>query len=265
MHPMLNTAISAARKSGNIIARSIDRVDGLTITNKAKNDFVTEVDRRAEMAIIETISRAYPSHSFLGEETGRSGDSEYLWIIDPLDGTTNFLHGFPHFAVSVALEHRGKITQGVVYDPINQELYSASKGDGAQLNNRRMRVTKRKSLQGALLGTGFPFKQQQYLDIYLETFKTLFHDAAGIRRPGSASLDLAYLAAGRIDGFWEIGLNPWDIAAGVLLIKEAGGMVGDFGGGDEYLKTGNVVAGNPKVYEDILKRIQPLLPEALSR
>ena len=265
MHPMLNTAISAARKAGNIIARSIDRIDSLTITSKAQNDFVTEVDQKAEIAIIETISRAYPSHSFLGEETGRSGDSEFLWIIDPLDGTTNFLHGFPQFAVSIALEYKGEITQGVVYDPINQELFTASKGEGAQLNNRRLRVTTRRSLQGALLGTGFPFKQQQYLDTYLETFKALFPDTAGIRRPGSASLDLAYLAAGRIDGFWEIGLNSWDIAAGVLLVKEAGGMIGDFSGGDEYLKTGNVIAGNLYVYEEIVKRLQPLLPEELKK
>jgi len=265
MHPMLNTAISAARKAGNIIARSVDRIDQLTITSKAQNDFVTEVDQKAEMAIIETISRAYPSHSFLGEETGRSGDSDYLWIIDPLDGTTNFLHGFPQFAVSIALEHKGEITQGVVYDPISQDLYTATKGEGAQLNNRRLRVTARKGLKGALLGTGFPFKQQQHLDTYLETFKALFPDTAGIRRPGSASLDLAYLAAGRIDGFWEIGLSPWDMAAGVLLVKEAGGMVGDFSGGDEYLKTGNVVAGNLNVYEDILKRIQPLLPDGLKK
>lgn len=265
MHPMLNTAITAARKAGTIISRSVDRIDTLTITNKAQNDFVTEVDQKAEIAIIEIISKAYPSHSFLGEETGRSGDSDYLWIIDPLDGTTNFLHGFPQFAVSIALEYKGEITQGVVYDPISQELFTASKGDGAQLNNRRLRVTPRKSLQGALLGTGFPFKQQQHLDTYLETFKALFPDTAGIRRPGSAALDLAYLAAGRIDGFWEIGLNSWDIAAGVLLVKEAGGVVGDFSGGDEYLKTGNVVAGNLNVYEDILKRIQPLLPDNLKK
>lgn len=265
MHPMLNTAITAARKAGNIISRSVDRIDTLTITSKAQNDFVTEVDQKAEMAIIEIISKAYPNHSFLGEETGRSGEGDYLWIIDPLDGTTNFLHGFPQFAVSIALEYKGEITQAVVYDPMSQELFTASKGDGAQLNNRRLRVTPRKSLQGALLGTGFPFKQQQHLDIYLETFKALFPDTAGIRRPGSAALDLAYLAAGRLDGFWEIGLSPWDIAAGVLLVKEAGGMVGDFSGGDEYLKTGNVIAGNPYVYEDIVKRLQPLLPEDLSK
>jgi len=265
MHPMLNTAITAARKAGNIISRSVDRIDTLTITSKAQNDFVTEVDQKAEIAIIEIISRAYPSHSFLGEESGRSGESDYLWIIDPLDGTTNFLHGFPQFAVSIALEYRGEITQAVVYDPMSQELFTASKGEGAQLNNRRLRVTPRKGLQGALLGTGFPFKQQQHLDIYLETFKALFPDTAGIRRPGSAALDLAYLAAGRLDGFWEIGLNAWDIAAGVLLVKEAGGTVGDFSGGDEYLKTGNVVAGNLNVYEEILKRIQPLLPDELKK
>lgn len=265
MHPMLNTAITAARKAGNIISRSVDRIDTLTITSKAQNDFVTEVDQKAEMTIIEIISRAYPNHSFLGEESGHSGESDYLWIIDPLDGTTNFLHGFPQFAVSIALQYKGEITQAVVYDPISQELFTASKGEGAQLNNRRLRVTPRKGLQGALLGTGFPFKQQQHLDIYLETFKALFPDTAGIHRPGSAALDLAYLAAGRLDGFWEIGLNPWDIAAGVLLVKEAGGMIGDFSGGDEYLKTGNVVAGNLKVYEDILKRIQPLLPDDLKK
>lgn len=263
MHPMLNTAVTAARQAGTIISRSYNRVDTLKITTKARNDFVTDVDHLAERAIMEVIHKAYPSHAFMAEESGESGESEYIWIIDPLDGTTNFLHQFPQFAVSIALQYRGVLTQAVVYDPISQDLYTASKGDGAQLNNRRIRVTPQKGLEGALLGTGFPFKQQQDLEPYLDTFRVLFPDTAGIRRPGSAALDLAFLAAGRLDGFWEIGLNPWDIAAGALLVREAGGVVSDFSGGEDFLKSGNVVAGNMKVQQAIVDRISPVLPERL--
>jgi myo-inositol-1(or 4)-monophosphatase len=265
MHPMLNTAITAARQAGNIISRSFGRVGDLQVTTKARNDFVTDVDRLAEQAIIDIIHRAYPDHGFLAEESGATAKKEYTWIIDPLDGTTNFLHGFPQFAVSIALQHKNELTQAVVYDPISQDLYTASKGGGAQLNNRRIRVSAQKGLEGALLGTGFPFKEQKYLEAYLTTFKALFPDTAGIRRPGAASLDLAYLAAGRLDGFWEIALNPWDIAAGALLVREAGGIIGDFSGGEDYLETGNVIAGPPKVYGAILRRLQPLLPPELSR
>lgn len=265
MHPMLNIAVRAARQAGNIIARSFPHVDSLSVDTKSRNDFVSDVDRLAEQEIINTIHKAYPDHAILAEESGSSGDSEYVWIIDPLDGTTNFLHGFPQFAVSIALSFRGKLDQAVVYDPISQDLYTASRGAGAQLNGRRIRVASRKTLDGALLGTGFPFKDDSILDTYLATFKALFGDTAGIRRPGSAALDLAYVAAGRLDGFWEFGLNPWDMAAGALLIQEAGGKVGDFAGGDDFLESGNVIAGNLKVYDAILKRIRPCLPPEITK
>ncbi len=265
MHPMLNIAVRAARQAGNIIARSFPHVDSLSVDTKSRNDFVSDVDRLAEQEIISTIHKAYPDHAILAEESGSSGDSEYVWIIDPLDGTTNFLHGFPQFAVSIALSFRGKLDQAVVYDPISQDLYTASRGAGAQLNGRRIRVASRKTLDGALLGTGFPFKDDSILDTYLATFKALFGDTAGIRRPGSAALDLAYVAAGRVDGFWEFGLNPWDMAAGALLIQEAGGKVGDFAGGDDFLESGNVIAGNLKVYDAMLKRIRPCLPPEISK
>lgn len=261
MHPMLNIAVRAARQAGNIIARSSEHVDALTITNKKKNDFVSEVDRLAEEEIIQTIRKAFPDHAILAEETGLQEGNDYQWIIDPLDGTTNFLHGFPQYAVSIALMHKGRLDQAVIYDPNSQDLYTASRGGGAQLNGRRIRVSNRKGLEGALLGTGFPFKQQHYLEPYLETFKALFPESAGIRRAGAAALDLAYVAAGRLDGFWEFGLNPWDMAAGALLIQEAGGLVGDFAGGHDFLKSGNVVAGNPKVFKAILQAIRPHLPD----
>ena len=262
---MLNIAVRAARNAGNIIARSVDRLDQITVSVKSENDFVSEVDRQAEQEIIHTIRKAYPNHAILGEETGAHEGDDYVWIIDPLDGTTNFIHGFPQFAVSIGLKHKGRLEQAVVYDPLRQELFTASRGAGAQLNDRRIRVSKHNDLEGALLGTGFPFKQQQHLDTYLETFKALFPMTAGIRRAGSAALDLAYVAAGRLDGFWEIGLNPWDMAAGVLLIQEAGGLVSDFGGGHEFMTTGNVVAANPKVFKAMLKKIRPLLPPELAK
>lgn len=268
MQPIVTIAVRAARRAGSLITSAMDQVDRLDITEKATNDFVTEVDRQAEASIIGVIHDAYPDHSILGEEggeiPGKKGDADYQWIIDPLDGTTNFLHGFPQFAVSIGVKHKGRLEHAVVYDPTRQELFTASRGGGAQLNDRRLRVTNRKGLEGALLGTGFPFKQQHHLDTYLATFKALFPVTAGIRRPGSAALDLAYVAAGRLDGFWEIGLNPWDMAAGALLIQEAGGLISDFGGGDDYLETGNVVAGNPKVFKAILQTIRPHLPPELN-
>ncbi len=267
MHPMLNIAIRAARKAGDIIARHADQIDQLTITKKSQNDFVSEVDRMAEQAIIQIIHKAYPEHAILAEESGASGDDEeYQWIIDPLDGTTNFLYGFPQFAVSIALRHKGRLTQGVVYDPLRQELFSASRGEGAQLNGRRLRVTKRKDLRGALLGTGIPFRESQMgelFDSYFEMMKALIPGSAGIRRAGSAALDLAYVAAGRLDGFWELDLNIWDIAAGVLLIEEAGGMVSGISGRPDHLHTGHVVAGNPKVFKAMLQTIKPLVPAGL--
>ena len=257
MHPMLNIAVRAARSAGNIIVRNLDRLDTLTVQTKDRNDFVSEVDRQAEQEIIGILRKAYPHHGVLAEESGEQNGNDYLWIIDPLDGTTNYLHGFPQFSVSIGLQHKGRLEQGVVYDPLRQELFTATRGAGAMLNDRRIRVTSRRSLDGALLGTGFPFKSQQHLDAYLDMFRALFPRTAGIRRPGSAALDLAYVAAGRLDGFWEIGLSIWDMAAGVLLIQEAGGLSSDFVGGHDYLKSGNLVAGNPKVFAEILKAIRP--------
>ena len=263
MHPMLNIAVRAARNAGDIIIRHLNRIDKLTISSKDRNDFVSEVDREAENEIIAVIHKAYPDHGVLAEESGlHKGNDEYQWIIDPLDGTTNFLHGFPQFSVSIALKHKGKLEQAVIYDPMRQELFTASRGNGAYLDNRRIRVSKQSSLEGALLGTGFPYKDMRHLDAYLETFKALIVDVAGIRRPGSAALDLAYVAAGRFDGFWEIGLNVWDIAAGVLLVREAGGLVGDFEGGHDFLESGNIVAAAPKLLPAMLREIRPRLGTA---
>jgi len=262
---MLNIAIRAARAAGDIIVRAMDRVDLLNITPKGRNDYVSEVDRQAEREIVNILQKAYPSHAFMGEEGGAQGaaQAEYVWVIDPLDGTTNFLHGFPQFAVSIGLFHKGRIDQGVVYDPVKQELFTASRGGGAALNNRRLRVTKQSAMVGALLGTGIPFKDQSYLDAYLGMLKDLLRDAAGIRRAGSAALDLAYIAAGRLDGFWEIGLKPWDMAAGVLLIQEAGGIVSDLEGGDKYFETGGIVTANPKLHPIMRGLIAPHLTEQL--
>jgi myo-inositol-1(or 4)-monophosphatase len=264
MQPMLNIAVRAARSAGNIIIRYMDRVDSLSVQCKDRNDFVTEVDRLAEQEIINTLRKAYPNHGFLAEESGAHSGDDYQWIIDPLDGTTNYLHGFPQFAVSIALRHKGRMQEAVVYNPLSQELFTASRGYGAFLNERRIRVSNRKGLDGALLGTGFPFKTQQHLETYLDMFRALFPLTAGIRRPGSAALDLAYVAAGRLDGFWEIGLNTWDMAAGVLLIQEAGGISSDFAGGNDYLSNGNLVSGNPKVFAEILKAIHPYVTPELT-
>ncbi len=261
MHPMLNIAVRAARSAGNLIIRSLDRLDLSTVTEKSKNDYVTEVDRVAEQEIIRTIRKSYPEHGFLAEESGSREGNEYRWIIDPLDGTTNFLHGFPQFAVSIALEYRGRIEQGVVLDPVKNEIFTASRGSGAQLNGRRIRVSKRPGLNGALLGTGIPFREEQDLLTYLETLKALLPGTAGVRRAGSAALDLAYVAAGRLDGFWEFQLNPWDMAAGVLLVQEAGGIVGDFGGEQNYMESGNVLAANPKLFAAMLQAIQSSVPK----
>ena len=263
MNPTLNIAIRAARSAGNVIIRNLGKLDTLAIHTKDRNDFVTEVDRQAEQEIIYILRKAFPAHGILAEESGLQEGDEYQWIIDPLDGTTNFLHGFPQFAVSIALRHKGRLEQGVVYDPLRQEIFSASRGAGATMNDQRLRVTNRKTLEGSLLGTGFPFKSQQHLEVYLEMFRALFPQTAGIRRAGSAALDLAYVASGRLDGFWEIGLSIWDMAAGVLLIQEAGGLAGDFSGGHDHLESGNIVAGNPKLFAEILKSIRPYIIDEL--
>ena len=256
MHPMLNIALRAARSAGDIIIRALDRLDQLTIGAKGPNDFVTNIDRQAEREIIAILHKAYPGHAILAEESGGNSDGEYVWIIDPLDGTMNFMHGLPQFAVSIALQHKGILDQAVIYDPVRQEIFTASRGSGAFLNNRRIRVSQRKSLDGALLGTGFPFRQQQQLDVYLNTFRALFQCVGDIRRPGSAALDLAYVAAGRLDGFWEFGLNSWDMAAGALLIREAGGLVTDMDGNPDFMATGNIVTANARILKAMLRIIR---------
>ena len=263
MQPLLNIAVRAARRAGDLIVRNIDRVPTLNVRSKSRNDFVSEVDHMAERDIVETIRRTHPDHGFLGEEGGRSGGDEFVWIIDPLDGTTNFLHGFPTFAVSLACQYRGRIEHAVIYDPMRQELFTASRGDGAQLDGRRIRVSKQATIEGALIGTGFPYRENsRWIDPYLAMMKAVMQQSAGIRRPGAASLDLAYVAAGRIDAFWEIGLNAWDTAAGTLLITEAGGRIGTLTGG-EYRQNGNVLAGSPKVYEAMLECLAPHVPAEL--
>lgn len=260
---MLNIAVKAARRAGNLIYRSADKIDHLTITKKSHADFVSEVDRAAEQTIIQTLLEAYPNHAILAEESGAQGDSEFVWIIDPLDGTTNFLHGFPQFSVSIALQHKGIITQAVVYDPVRNELFTATRGSGAFLNDKRLRVTKRLHLADSLIGTGFPYTKFEHMNAYLGIFKDLIQQTAGLRRPGSAALDLAWMAAGRYDGFFETGLHVWDIAAGTLLITEAGGMISDLHGSDTFLKTGHVCAGNPEIHPQLLKVIAPHLTLAL--
>ena len=263
MHALLNIAVRAARAAGEVIIRSLNRLESLTITSKGRNDFVSEVDHAAEAEIIKLIRKNYPNHAFLAEESGRMGDSDTLWIIDPLDGTTNFLHGFPVFAVSIACQIRGRLEHGVVYDPISQEIFAATRGAGAHLDNRRIRVSKQRGLEGALIGTGFPYRANaKYIDSYLAMLKAVMENTAGVRRPGSASLDMAYVAAGRTDGFWEIGLSPWDTAAGTLLIQEAGGRIGTLTG-SEYTQGGNVLAGSPKVYAALLELLAPHIPPQL--
>ncbi|KXB32690.1 inositol monophosphatase [Dechloromonas denitrificans] len=268
MHPALNIAIKAARRAGQIINRASNDLDLLKVSTKQPNDFVTEVDRAAEASIIETLQEAYPGYGILAEESGETAgkgnnDAEYQWIIDPLDGTTNFIHGMPQYAVSIALAKAGVVEQAVVFDPNRNELFTASKGAGAFLNERRIRVSKRLKLQDALIGTGFPYREFQHIDTYLAIFKELTQKTAGLRRPGAASLDLAYVACGRYDGFWEFGLSPWDMAAGSLLISEAGGLVSDLRGETNYLETGNIIGGTPKVFSPLLNLIQEKLPESV--
>jgi myo-inositol-1(or 4)-monophosphatase len=253
MHPIVNIAVSAARQAGKVILRAQDRMDSLEIIEKGKNDFASQVDKAAEDIIIDTIKKAYPHHAILAEESGvMSGkDNDTTWIIDPLDGTTNFLHGFPHFCVSIAVTHLGKIQHGVIYDPIRDELYSASRGEGARMNGNRLRVSKADKLEKSLLGTGFPYTDFDNLDEYLKFLKVIIPSCAGIRRAGSAALDLAYVAAGRLDGFWEFGLKPWDIAAGALLVQEAGGYVSTMNGDLDVLSGNSILAGPPKIFQQM--------------
>jgi myo-inositol-1(or 4)-monophosphatase len=260
MHPALNIMVKAARRASQIINRAAQDIEHLKITpKKFNNDFVTEVDKAAEAAIIEILREAYPGYGILAEESGLADASEsgkdYQWVIDPLDGTTNFIHGFPQYAVSIALTHKGQPNQAVVYDVVRNELFTASKGGGAYLNDRRIRVTKCDRMEKALLGTGFPFRYFEHLEAYLAVFRELAKRTSGIRRAGSAALDLAYVACGRFDGYWEFGVHPWDIAAGCLLVTEAGGLVSDLAGGNKHLKTGNVVTGTPKIFSQMLQVI----------
>jgi len=264
MHPMLSIAIKAARRAGGLITRASQDLGAIKVRSKSFNDYVSEVDHAAEQTIIATLKDAYPDHSILAEETGAQGnDAEYLWIVDPLDGTTNFLHGLPQYAVSIALLQHGQLSQAVVYDPNRNDLFTATKGGGAFHNDRRIRVSSRTKLQESLIGTGFPFRNFDHLDAYLGMFRDMIQKTSGVRRPGSASLDLSYVAAGWYDGFWETGLSKWDIAAGALLVQEAGGLVGDLQGNQTWLESGNLVAGNPKIFGQILQILAPHLTEKL--
>ncbi len=261
MHPMLNTAVKAARRGAAIINRASFDIDRIKVTEKSPNDFVTEVDQAAEQAIVDVLKQAYPDHAFLCEESGASAnlhdENEHVWILDPLDGTTNFIHGFPQYCVSIALQHRGQITQAVVYDPSRNDLFTATKGAGAYLNDKRIRVTKRDKLADSLIGTGFPYRDMSQLEQYIEMFRAITPRCAGLRRPGSAALDLAYVAAGRLDGFFEKALKPWDMAAGALLVTEAGGIMGTFAGDSDYLYKGDVIAGTPKVFAQMITLLSP--------
>ena len=260
LHPMLNIAVKAARAAGSIINRAALDVERLQVTSKGINDFVTEVDKAAEEAVIETLLTAYPGHAILAEESGRqhgAKHSEYLWIIDPLDGTTNFIHGLPIYSVSIALAFRGKVEQAVVYDPSRNDLFYASKGRGAFLNDRRLRVSKRLRIADALIGTGFPFRKGDNLKRYMKMMEMVMSQCAGLRRPGSAALDLCYVAAGWYDGFFETGLSPWDVAAGSLMVTEAGGLIGNFTGEADYLYQREVVAGCPKIYGQLVQLLAP--------
>jgi myo-inositol-1(or 4)-monophosphatase len=257
MHPLLNIAVRAARRAGSIINRAALDGSGLEVRSKRMNDFVTKVDHAAEEAIIDIVRKSYPDHAVLAEESGASeGNADYEWIIDPLDGTTNFIHGFPQYCVSIAIRHRGALAHGVIYDPLKNELFTASKGRGAFLNDRRIRVSKCLRLSDALVGTGFPFREMERIERYSGQLVSIMKNTAGIRRAGAAALDLAYVACGRLDAFWEMGLSAWDMAAGALMIGEAGGLVGDLRGEAGYLESGEIAASTPKIYPSLLEQLR---------
>jgi myo-inositol-1(or 4)-monophosphatase len=260
MEPMLTIALRAGRKAAELIERAFERIDLVTIETKSPNDFVTEVDKAAEKEIIYHLRKAYPDHTIRGEEGGlqQGKNPDYEWIIDPLDGTTNFIHGIPHFSISIACKYKGVLEHAVIIDPIKREEFTASRGRGAKLNERRIRVSPRRGLEGALIGTGIPFNgfSLEHIVPYLACVQEIAGETAGLRRCGSAALDLAYVAAGRFDAFWEMNLKPWDIAAGILLVTEAGGLVSDFSGGSDFLESGHLVAGSPKVFKPILQIVQ---------
>ena len=267
MQPMLNIAVRAARAAGKIILQGYSQLDRVEKQAKGVNDLVTSVDKASEQVIIETLLKAYPDHGVIAEESGIGGNakSDYQWIIDPLDGTVNFARGIPHFCVSIALKHKDRIEQAVIYDPIREELFTASRGAGAQLNGYRIRVGNALDLNGCIFLTAFPFKSRQHLPAYMNIFESVFSKVADVRRAGSAALDLAYVATGRADAYLEAAIKPWDIAAGELIVVEAGGLVSDFAGGHNHLASGNVVAANPKVMRDLLTTIKPHLGTALAR
>ncbi len=262
---MLNIAIRAARKAGNHIAKSLETADKIETSQKGNNDFVTNIDREAEALIIDTIKASYPDHTIVAEESGltEGKDSAVQWIIDPLDGTNNFVKGIPHFSVSIAVRMNGRTEVACVYDPMLNELFTAQRGAGAQLNNARIRVNQLKDLQGTVLATGFPFKQKQHSESYMKILSALFVDCSDFRRQGSAALDLCYLAAGRVDGYFELGLKPWDMAAGELIAREAGAILTDFAGGTEYMKSGNVVGSSARGVKAILKHVRENGNEAI--
>jgi len=253
MHPMLHTAVRSVREGGRIILMYFSQLDRLEYSSKGRNDFVSQADIETERAVLDVLTRAYPEHGIIAEESGNREGSEYTWVIDPLDGTTNFLHGFPMFAVSVGVMRGQVLEHGVVYDPLHDEMFTASRGEGAQLNGKRIRVSTTRQLAPALLGTGFPFRDLEIIEPWMRSFQNLLPKTAGIRRAGAAALDLAYVAAGRLDGFWELGLKPWDMAAGALLIREAGGLMSDVSGGQGFMESGNLVAANPYIFEDLRK------------
>jgi len=262
MHALINIAVNAVRNASKVIMRSIEHLERGKISGTDRYDFAIEVEQLAAKEIIATIQKAYPEHRILDDEhEPNTNDDDYIWIIDPIDGIINYAHAFPHFCSSIAVKHKNKIEHAVIYDPIRQDLFVASRGDGAYLNEHRIRVSPHKNVDGALLGTGFPRKQIQHLKPYIDTFAELFPELDGVRRSGSSALDLAYVAAGRLEGFWEFSLKEWNMAAGVLLVKEAGGLVGDFQGEENYLESGNLVAGNPKIFKAILQAIQQSLGE----
>ncbi|MCH9643917.1 MAG: inositol monophosphatase [Gammaproteobacteria bacterium] len=259
MHPMLNIAIQAARNASKVILQYVDRMDMVEVQDKNTNDLVTQVDRQSEECIIEHIRKSYPDHAILAEESGQSdGKDDYCWIIDPIDGTRNFAHGVPHYAISIALKYKDRLEIGVVYDPIKQELFAASRGEGATLNDRKIRVRQNKKLENSLIATGFPFKNPEQIKSYLNIFEKVFSHCGGMRRAGSAALDMAYVAAGRFDGYWEANVSPWDIAAGALLVTEAGGAVSDYHDRKAYLDNGTVICGNTRIQ----KMLQTLIAQS---
>ncbi len=265
MNPMLNIGVRAARAAGRVITKNMGRLDTIRIEKKGHNDFATEVDQQAEAEIVETLMKAYPNHGVLAEESGQLGNanSEFQWVVDPLDGTLNFLHGFPHFSVSIGLYKEGRAFQGVVYDPVPQELFTASKGDGAYLDGRRIRVSGASQLGNALVSASYPYREgdSAHLDFYMATLRAFTEKCSGVRRAGSAALDLAYIAAGRVDGSWMSGVKKWDIAAGALLVREAGGLINDYQAGDTWFESGDLIAGSPKVHHAMLQTMGVLLKE----